>query len=221
MPEKTKAFLFDMDGVIFDSMPFHAKAWSDAFKEFGIAFSEYQVYLQEGSTGFKTVNDVFMQQKGRCATEQEVDAIYGLKCRIFEKIGCNKPMAYMDKLLSYLKGKGYIIGIVTGSGQKSLIEKLDDAYPGIFSKERMVTAYDVTKGKPDPEPYLKGLVKVGVNADEAVVIENAPLGIQAAKAAGIYTIGINTGILDIQCLKESGADEVFGSVKEWYEKITK
>lgn len=214
-----KAVLFDMDGVIFDSMPYHAKSWKEAFREIGIDFPEYKVYLQEGRTGSGTVNDVFTLHKGRLATQQEIDDIYASKCRIFQQCGPVKPMPWMDKLLKALKESGYKIGIVTGSGQKSLLDTLDHFYPGIFSKERMVTAFDVKKGKPDPEPYLMGLKKVGVEADEAVVVENAPMGVRAARAAGIYTIAVNTGILEDERLAEAGANEVYESVEALYNHL--
>lgn len=208
-----------MDGVIFDSMPYHARAWREAFSNIGLHFTEYQVYLQEGSTSSMTVNEVFKVQKGRFATDEEVHAIYEDKCRIFQNCGPAKPMPFMRELLELLKSRGYIIGIVTGSGQKSLLNTLDHHYPGVFSKERMVTAYDVTQGKPYPEPYLKGLQKCGVTAAEAVVIENAPMGVQAAKAAGIHTIAVNTGILEDQVLTDAGADEVYSSVEALYKSL--
>ena len=216
-----KVFLFDMDGVIFDSMPYHARSWHLAFKSEGIEFSEYEVYLQEGATGSKTVNDVFMVQKGRLATQEEINRIYANKCRNFEQCGEPKPMPVMDKVLELLLANGKTVGLVTGSGQKSLFTTLNKYYPGIFVPERMVTAFDVKKGKPDPEPYLMGLQKCGVSASEAVVVENAPMGVQAAKAAGIFTIAVNTGILDRQCLIDAGADVVFDSVTALLEFLTK
>lgn len=216
-----KVFLFDMDGVIFDSMPAHARSWHLAFKDEGIEFSEYEVYLQEGATGSKTVNDVFMAQKGRLATQEEISRIYANKCRNFEQCGEPKPMPVMDRVLNLLLANGKTIGLVTGSGQKSLFTTLSKYYPGIFLPERMVTAFDVKKGKPDPEPYLMGLQKCGVSAGEAVVVENAPMGVQAAKAAGIFTIAVNTGILDRQCLIDAGADVVLDSVTALLEFLTK
>jgi beta-phosphoglucomutase-like phosphatase (HAD superfamily) len=72
----------------------------------------------------------------------------------------------------------------------------------------MVTAFDVKHGKPHPEPYLMGLEKAGVSASEAIVIENAPLGVEAAHAAGIYTIAVNTGPLSPKVLLDAGADIV-------------
>ncbi|MBO7367926.1 MAG: HAD-IA family hydrolase [Paludibacteraceae bacterium] len=216
-----KVFLFDMDGVIFDSMPAHARSWHLAFKDEGVEFSEYEVYLQEGATGSKTVNDVFMAQKGRVATQEEISRIYARKCRNFEQCGEPKPMPVMDKVLNLLLTNGKTVGLVTGSGQKSLFTTLNKYYPGIFLPERMVTAFDVKKGKPDPEPYLMGLQKCGVSAGEAVVVENAPMGVQAAKAAGIFTIAVNTGILDRQCLIDAGADVVLDSVTALLEFLAK
>ena len=77
----------------------------------------------------------------------------------------------------------------------------------------MVTAFDVERGKPDPEPYLMGLQKGGLHADECVVVENAPLGVRAAKAAGIFTIAVNTGPLPNEALTDEGADILLPSMQ--------
>ena len=83
----------------------------------------------------------------------------------------------------------------------------------MFRRERMVTAFDVKYGKPNPEPYLMGLEKAGVKANEAIVIENAPIGVQAGVAAGIFTVAVNTGPLDGQVLLDAGADLLFPSMQ--------
>jgi beta-phosphoglucomutase-like phosphatase (HAD superfamily) len=82
----------------------------------------------------------------------------------------------------------------------------------------MVTAYDVKHGKPNPEPYLIALEKGGLKANEAVVVENAPLGVQAGVAAGIFTIAVNTGPLPDKVLLDAGANMLFSSMKELSEK---
>jgi beta-phosphoglucomutase-like phosphatase (HAD superfamily) len=82
----------------------------------------------------------------------------------------------------------------------------------------MVTAYDVERGKPDPEPYLMALRKGGLAPDEAVVVENAPLGVQSAVAAGIYTIAVNTGPLDDRVLLDAGADLLLPSMRALAER---
>ncbi len=97
-----------------------------------------------------------------------------------------------------------------------LFERVQDCFPAIFERDKMVTAYDVVHGKPHPEPYLKALEKAGVLANEAVVIENAPLGVQSGVAAGILTLAVNTGILRNEELHEAGAAQVFGSMQELY-----
>jgi beta-phosphoglucomutase-like phosphatase (HAD superfamily) len=71
-----KAVLFDMDGVLFDSMPLHSQAWIQAFKEWNIPFTEEEAYLHEGRTGSGTINIVFQQRLGRHATPEEIKAIY-------------------------------------------------------------------------------------------------------------------------------------------------
>lgn len=83
----------------------------------------------------------------------------------------------------------------------------------MFRQELMVTAFDVKYGKPNPEPYLIALEKGGLKPYEAIVIENAPLGVEAGHKAGIFTIAVNTGPLDGQVLLNSGADLLFPSMQ--------
>ena len=123
-----------------------------------------------------------------------------------------------DCVLAAVAAKGWQRLVVTGSGQHSLINKLNHTYPGHFQREKMVTAFDVKIGKPHPEPYLMGLQKAGVAANEAIVVENAPLGVEAGVAAGIFTIAVNTGPLPDQVLLDKGANLLFPSMEalsEW------
>ena len=83
----------------------------------------------------------------------------------------------------------------------------------------MVTAFDVKHGKPHPEPYLMGLEKAGhLKPNEAIVVENAPRGVEAAVAAGIFTIAVNTGPMPDKILADAGANIVLPSMKALYEK---
>lgn len=214
-----KAFLFDMDGVLYDSMPFHAKAWKEAFAHVGVQFSEYDVYLNEGRTGKTTVNEAFTAQLHREATDDEIQHIYADKAEIFMSISRTNPMPFAKEVLTALQAAGKKIVLVTGSGQKSLISRLNESYPGVFSPENMVTSFDVKYGKPNPEPYLMALQKAGVRPNEAVVIENAPLGVQAGVGAKIFTIALNTGILKDEVLKNAGANVVLPSMNALYEQL--
>ena len=203
-----KAVLFDMDGVLYDSMPNHAKAWSTAVTEFGLSMSPHEAYLHEGRTGHGTINILAQRHWGRNATTEEMERIYAAKSALFNTCPEPQPMPGAAQLLQSIRSLGLTIVLVTGSAQHSLLTRLAHDFPGIFSAERMVTAFDVKHGKPHPEPYLMGLEKAGVSASEAVVIENAPLGVEAAHAAGIYTIAVNTGPLSPKVLLDAGADVV-------------
>ena len=124
-----------------------------------------------------------------------------------------EPMPGAADVLEKVGAYGMQRLVVTGSGQKSLIDKLEHTYPHCFSQDKMVTAFDVKYGKPDPEPYLIGLVKAGVSAHEAFVVENAPLGVRAGVAAGIFTIAVNTGPLSDEILWNEGANLLFPSME--------
>ena len=203
-----KAVLFDMDGVLFDSMPNHAYAWSHAMTEYGLQMTPEEVYMNEGRTGSATINMLANRFWGRDATEEEKQLIYEAKSKVFNTCPEAKPMPGALETLKAVKEKGLKIVLVTGSAQTSLLEKLERSYPGFFHQDLMVTGFDVKLGKPYPEPYLKGLQKAGIKPEEGIVVENAPLGVQAGHAAGIFTIAANTGPLEDEVLKNAGADIV-------------
>lgn len=210
---KLKTVLFDMDGVLFDSMPYHAEAWHKVMKENNLNIAPKEVYLNEGRTGTGTINMVCQRTHGRDATEEEILSIYEQKSDLFNSYPEADRMKGAYSLLLKVKSEGLTPMVVTGSGQKSLLDKLEKHFPNTFKKDLIVSAYDVKHGKPHPEPYLMALKRGNYNADEAVVIENAPLGVQSAVAAGIFTIAVNTGPLDEQVLKEAGADVVFPTMR--------
>lgn len=194
------AILFDMDGVLYDSMPNHSKAWSQAMARFGMHMSPHDVYMNEGATGHDTVMRISLRDRGYEATQDEIDDIYGYKASLFRSMPEARVMPGAQEVFRKANAAGLKILIVTGSGQKNLIERVQKDFEGYITRDRMVTAFEVTRGKPYPDPYLKGLEIAGVPATEAVVVENAPLGIRAAVAAGIDTIAVNTGPLEDEIL---------------------
>lgn len=214
-----KAVLFDMDGVLFNSMPYHSEAWHSVMEKRGLHLSREEAYLHEGRTGAATINIVYQRQYGKDATPELIEEIYAEKAAMFNSFPEAEPMPGAWEVLQKVKARGLTPVLVTGSGQVSLLERLSHHYPGMFDRAHMVTAFDVKYGKPHPEPYLMGLEKAGVLPHEAIVIENAPIGVQAGKAAGIFTLAVNTGPLKESVLREAGADWVFPSMKalgeEW------
>lgn len=204
-----KAVLFDMDGVLYDSMRFHARAWYETAMNHHLQAVKEDFYLFEGRTGESTINELYQRTFQRDATDKEKQEIYDEKAMLFNKYNDGKAMMGAGDVLAAVKSSGLQTLVVTGSGQHSLINKLEHTYPGCFTREKMVTAFDVKYGKPHPEPYLMGLEKAGVKANEAFVVENAPMGVEAGVAAGIFTIAVNTGPLPDKVLLDAGADLLY------------
>lgn len=207
-----KAVLFDMDGVLFDSMPNHASSWAKVCTEFGLKMEPEEAYMHEGRTGSSTINILMQRYHHRDATEEEIQHIYEEKCRLFNACPEAVKMPGADAVLARTKQAGLGIYVVTGSGQHSLLSRLETGYPGYFAPERVVSSKDVQHGKPSPEPYLLGLQRAGVKPWEAIVVENAPLGVHSGVAAGIFTVAVNTGPLPDDVLLAEGANLLYPSM---------
>lgn len=208
-----KTILFDMDGVLYDSMGFHARAWKTTADQYDIRSSQAEFYLCEGRTGYNTIDILVERTFGRPATEREKEEIYAYKCSIFNKIDKSRPMAGAASVVDKVCASNLNRLIVTGSSQESLISEVCASFPNVFEREQMVTGSDVINGKPDPEPYQCGLAKANAKPYEAIVIENAPLGVESAVAAGIFTIAVNTGPLTEAILRTAGAHLIYPSME--------
>lgn len=208
-----KAVLFDMDGVLYDSMPNHAYSWHTAMKELGLEMSEAEAFMREGMRGVEVIKILAKEQWGRTVSDDEAEEMYLHKSKIFASLPQAQVMEGVKELQRKIKANGLKIVVVTGSGQKTLLDKLATEFEGLIVPELIVCSYDVTHGKPDPEPYLIGMQKAGVKPWEAIVVENAPLGVRSAVAANIFTIGVNTGPLPNKMLTDEGASIVFNKMQ--------
>jgi HAD superfamily hydrolase (TIGR01509 family) len=211
-----KAVLFDMDGILYDSMPAHARSWQDTMVEFGYNSTNHiEFYLHEGRLGTSTIHIITEREFNRKATKEEEQRIYARTTELFQQYNSGAIMPGAREVVAFVRESGLTPVLVTGSGQPSLLDRLDTHFPAVFTPETMVTAFDVVNGKPDPEPFLMGLKKGGnLKPNQAIVIENAPLGIEAAVGAGIFTIAVNTGPLPDAILREAGASMVFQSMEQ-------
>ncbi|MDE5837896.1 MAG: HAD-IA family hydrolase [Paramuribaculum sp.] len=207
-----RAALIDMDGTLYDSMPRHAQAWMRMVSEIGIHATPEEFFLYEGRTGASTINLLFNREFGRNATEDEIKELYHRKTVYFTELPDVSPMPGAQKLMQELEAAGMKRVLVTGSGQSSLINRLDNDFPGAFPPDLRITGRDVVKGKPAPEPYLAAMKKAGVSPWQSIVIENAPLGVEAGDAAGAFTIGVTTGPLPGKALEDAGAAIVFADM---------
>lgn len=216
------AFFFDMDGVLFNSMPNHAKAWDAVMRRHGLNFSAYDTYINEGRTGKSIINECYYRVHGTDAPDEIWQQIYKEKSEMFEQLGAAGPIDGISDLLYWLRDEYQPtpqIWIVTGSGQHTLFARLNKFFPGVFTRERMITAADVKQGKPDPEPYLKAWERSGCTKNECCVIENAPLGVRSAVGAGLHCMAVNTGILSREDLNKEHPDLVFDDMHQLLEYL--
>lgn len=214
MTRKIKYALVDMDGTLYDSMPNHATAWKRLMDEIGVDARREEFFLYEGATGAHIIDMLIRRQFGRPATEAEKKDLYALKAKYFTEQPPVQLMPGARELIHDLRSRGIITVLVTGSGQNSLLSRLDEDFPGAFPPDRRVTSASVAHGKPAPDPYLKGLELVGASASEAIGIDNAPLGTRSSAAAGLLTVGVVTGPISPTDLIDADAHIVYNSMPE-------
>ena len=210
---KPKAVLFDMDGVLYNSMPNHARAWQQAMAQFGITMTAHDAYATEGARGIDTIRMMVKAQQGHDISLEEAQKMYDVKTHLFHEMPDARIFYGVKSLMRKIHLCGMTIGVVTGSGQRPLLNRLLNDFGEFLDENHIVTAYDVKRGKPNPDPYLMGMQKVGDTQPwETIVVENAPLGVQAASAARCFTIAVNTGPLPDHSLTDVGADLLLPSL---------
>jgi HAD superfamily hydrolase (TIGR01509 family) len=182
---------------------------------FDIHMSAEDAYATEGARGVDTIRKMVKRQQDRDIDEQEAQRMYEEKSRIFHEMKEPPMMPGILELMEKIQRSGLTVNVVTGSGQRPLIQRLLRDFGLFLDENHITTAYDVKQGKPAPDPYLKGLAKAGcTNPWEAIVVENAPLGVHAGVAARIFTIAVNTGPLPNEQLLCEGANLLFNSIAE-------
>ncbi|HOT45305.1 MAG TPA: HAD family phosphatase [Spirochaetota bacterium] len=207
------AILFDMDGVVVDSMPSHADAWKRVLGEFGLELDDIDIFRREGMSGRQSVEDIFIEKERPVPGESEFHDLIAKKHAIFEECEI-RLFPHIVEILAWIRGRGIRAALVTGSQKRSVNHLLPAEVLSRF--DVVIAAEDVTRGKPDPEPYLRALDALGVRPERALIIENAPMGIRAARAAGIACVALET-TLPRRYL--SGADRIFGGHRELLEYL--
>ncbi len=195
-----RGVLFDLDGVLAKTMDDNFEAWKAAMRDFKTDIATEDYFPLEGMNLYEIakilckINNIDVSDYADIVKKKEE---YYLKNNSFELY------PNVEGFVDYLKSKNVLMGIVTAG----LPERLHSSVPLEFlSKFDVVIAGDkTTRGKPFPDPYLKGAQELGLKPEESIVVENAPLGIQAAKSAGAYCIAI-CSTLDRSYLEE--ADEI-------------
>ena len=196
-----EVLLFDLDGVILDSMPWHVRAWQEAFKALGLDIPEEAIYLHEGAIELETARDLFKDQ-GVEPSPEFFKKAFALQKKIFkEKYQVRvRPFPEVPDLLADLYREGRKLALVTSSHREILEEVFPEALARFF--HYIVTGDQVARRKPHPDPYLQGLSGLRVPPSEALAVENAPAGVRAAKGAGLLCVAITTTLSPLH-LKEA------------------
>ena len=175
--------IFDLDGVLVDSMPAHYKAWEIAFREVAnIKVDERTIYLLEGMRGSDLVKTIF-EQKG-FNNHLLVEKVNSKKNEIFKTIASVDSYDDTKEIVASLECSK---AVVSGSAKEDVEAIIDKSF-GKTLFEIIITADDIEKGKPDPSSFIIALRRMNLKPSQTIIVENAPLGVQAANNAGIKCI---------------------------------
>jgi beta-phosphoglucomutase family hydrolase len=182
-----KAVLWDMDGVIADSGPYHLAAWQEIFGKRGVKFT-----TEDFKHIFGLRNDnITRKTLGKELTQAEVEAIAREKEETFRRIAGRKikPLPGALELLRLIKKQGLSMAIASSAPVEN-IELVTGTLGIADCFQALVTGHDVTEGKPNPQVFLLAAQRLGVEPANCLVIEDAVAGVTAAKRAGMYCLAV-------------------------------
>ena len=210
-----KAILFDMDGVILDSMSCHVRAWKEAFEAFGLKVKEETLYLYEGAIEPENAVELFCNN-GCIISVDDFSMILDMQKEIFKEKYKDMvaPFPEIPHILMRLNQMGVLTALVTSSHRDILGTILPLALMERF--DHIVTGDMGFKRKPHPDPYLRAMEALGIEPHEGVAVENAPAGIESAQKAGARCVAITTTLPEHHL---SAADIVVHSHLELMERL--
>ncbi len=204
-----KAILFDFDGVIANTIPYHIQAWQRVLKPLHLSLSAEDVAVEEGASALEIIRNI-LAKRNISLPLQQIRELTDQKRNLYCQITRAHVYPETKEFIERLKGKPFMRGLVTGS----IISAVETVTGKDFltNFHVIVTSDDVQRNKPDPEPFLRAAEKLNIPPPDCLVIENAPKGIQAAKEAGMYCIALKTTIKDPIILQR--ADLIVNHVHE-------
>ncbi len=186
-----KAVLFDMDGVLIDAKDWHYEALNRALALFGLSISRYD-HLHTFD-GLPTKRKLEMLSEQYYLPKELHGLISDMKqkyTREITELSCH-PMFHHEFALSKLHGEGYKIAVCSNS-IRSTIEMMMEKSALKEYIDIIISNEDVKKAKPDPEMYLTAMSKLGMKAEECLVVEDNPKGIEAGRASGAFVMEVAT-----------------------------
>jgi len=198
-----KAIIFDVDGTLVDSLPYHHESWRIFFKNNNLEENDFSEILKEykGGGTLELMTSVF----GDMYTKDELKTMTDDKEIIFRDIYKSKiyPIDGLKKFLDNLKENNILLSIGSNAIRKNVLMTIEElSITNYFSY--IICGDEVSKGKPDPEMYIKTLSNLNIRKDECVIFEDSIEGVTAAKNADIKVIGV-TSSQSSEILKSAGA----------------
>jgi len=188
-----RGLLFDLDGVLVDSTPAVARVWAWWARQHGFDPDE-TVRQAHGRPSISTIRELLPNVNHEVENKE-------LERREIEDVEDVIPLPGAVELLQAIPPQKW--AIVTSCTR--LLAEVRIAAAGLPKPKQMITSNDIRHGKPNPEPYLKGAQILGATGTDCVVIEDAPAGIRAGKAAGAHVVAVRTTAGDEE-LRKAGAD---------------
>ena len=180
-----RGILFDFDGTLADTMEGHYLAWRTVLGEYGVSVEACDYYPLEGS-GMHDIARTLI--KGSSWKESEIEELVQRKKKYYVERQIVTFFPGVESLVSELKAKNIPMAIVTAGHLDQLRLSVPQSFLSHFNV--LITGDLVSRGKPDPEPFLRAAQSLGLTPQECIAVENAPLGIQSARRANIYCVGV-------------------------------
>jgi len=198
-----KAIIFDLDGTLVDSLPYHHESWRIFFKNNNIKENDFSEIIKEykGGGTLELMTSVF----GDMYTRGELKKMSDDKEVIFRDIYKSKvyPIEGLNKFLDNLKENNILLSIGSNAIRKNVLMTIEElGITNYFSS--IICGDEVSRGKPDPEMYLKTLSNLKVSKNECIIFEDSIEGIEAARNADIKVVGV-TSSQSSEKLKSVGA----------------
>jgi beta-phosphoglucomutase len=188
-PAGVDAVIFDWDGVLVDSTRNYYRAYELVLQELGIRTTPREIYLREGQPTPQLITSL-CAERGIPITPTRVQELVQRRREHDVALGPRTFYPGVWDLLHGLRKSGRKLALVTGSSRQSVQRALAPEQERFF--DAVVTADDVSRPKPHPEPFGRAAEIIGVPPERCIVVENAPFGVRSARAAGCRVVAICT-----------------------------
>jgi HAD superfamily hydrolase (TIGR01509 family) len=209
MLKKYKAIIFDLDGTLINSLPYHYLAFKDLLEEHNIHINDKHLKVLMG----KSTHDIFTELKKKYGFKEKIEDLREERRYHYFKFVGQKNLLFpgVEPLLKKLRKK-YKLGLATGSSRIIFSHSTNKSFETLF--DTIVTITDVKNGKPDPEQFLKTARKLKVKPEQCLVIGDSLYDADGAANAKMDCIGVTTGYTRAKTFREHKTVKVIVAVTD-------